>query len=90
VPFKLFPGVNAGTVAHISVAEMTTKCVAGVAAAPSTKSTTVCAPGKSVKPVPLTTTTQFVGPLVGVNDVMVGAAAKAFVLPKTTRLQPRP
>jgi len=73
-------------VAQISVAETTTKSVAGVStAAGDTNVTVVNAGGKSVKLVPVITITHPAGPLVGENDVMVGAAAKALGAPKDNK-----
>jgi len=70
-------------VAQISVAETSTKVVAGVStAAGDTNVTVVNASGKSVKLVPVITTTHPAGPLVGENEVMVGATAKALGIPK--------
>jgi len=54
-------------------------------AAGDTNVTVVCAAGKSVKLVPVITTTHPAGPLVGENDVMVGTAAPALGIAKNMK-----
>jgi hypothetical protein len=49
----------------------------------------VCAAGKSVKLVPVITTTQPAGPLLGENEVMVGTAALAFGITQSMKTASR-
>jgi hypothetical protein len=71
--------VPALTVAQISVAETIVKGIAGVPLI-----STLVTSGL-LKSVPVITSTQPAGPLVGENDVIVGTAARAFGIPNDIR-----